>query len=105
MAPYPFQSWGLDFIGLINPLSKGCIWILVAIELFIKWVEAMAMKKAISNLVTNFLRENIICHFGVPSRFISNNGTPFLNKDISHLTKWYSITHITSTPYYPKGNG
>ena len=52
---------------------------------FSKWVEAMAIKKAMGSLVANFLRENIICHFGVLSRFISNNGTPFLNKDVCHL--------------------
>ena len=33
------------------------------------------------------------------------SGTPFLNKDVHCLTEWYSITHTTSTPYYPKGNG
>ena len=75
MASYPFHSWGLNFIGLINPPSEGCVWILVAIELFTKWVEAIAMKKATGNSVANFLRENIICHFRVPSRFIFDNGT------------------------------
>ena len=33
------------------------------------------------------------------------SGTPFLNKDARHLTEWYSITQMTFTPYYPKGNG
>ena len=54
--------------------------------------------------VANFLGENLICHFRVPSIFIPENGTPFLNKDMHHLTEWYSIAHTTSTPYYPKGN-
>ena len=25
MAPYPFHSWGLDFIGPISPSSEGCV--------------------------------------------------------------------------------
>ena len=85
MAPCPFHSWELDFIGPINPPSKEWIWIFVATELFTKWVEAVAIKKAMGSLVANLLRENIICHFGVPNKFISNNGTPFLNKDVHHL--------------------
>ena len=105
MAPYPFHNWGLDFIGPINSPSEGCTWILVAIELFTKWVEAVALKKATSKSVANFLRENIICHFRVPNKIISDNGTPFLNKDLHRLTEWYSISHTTSTPYHPKGNG
>ena len=78
---------------------------MVAIELFTKWVEALVMKKAMSSSVANFLKENIICHFGVRNKFISNNDTPFLNKDVHRLTEWYFIVHTTSTPYYPKGNG
>ena len=71
---------------------------LVATELFTKWVEVVALKKAIGNLMANFLRENIICHFGAPNKIISDNGTPFLNKDVRHLTEWYSISRTTSTP-------
>ena len=63
------------------------------------------MKKATSSSVANFLKENIICHFGVRNKFISDNDTPFLNKDVHCLTEWYFIAHTTSTPYYPKGNG
>ena len=105
MVPYPFHSWGLDFIGPINPPSEGCTWILVATELFTKWVETVAMKKATGSSVANFLRENIICHFGVPNEIIFDNDTPFLNKDVSRLIERYSISHTTLTPYYPKGNG
>ena len=65
--------------------TKGCTWILVAIELFTKWVEVVAMKKVKDSSVANFLRENIICRFGVPNKIISDNGTPFLNKDVHHL--------------------
>ena len=78
---------------------------MVTTELFTKWVETVAMKKVMGYLVANFLMENIICHFGVPSRFISDNDTPFLNKDVCRLIKWYFKTHMTSMPYYPKGNG
>ena len=42
----------------------------------------MAIKKAIGSLVANLLKENIVCHFEVPSNIISDNGTPFLNKDV-----------------------
>ena len=105
MAPYPFHSWRLDFIGPINPPFERCTWILVAIELFTKWVEAVAMKRATSSLVANFLRDNIICHFRVPRKIISDNGTLFLNKDVRCVTEWYSISHTTLIAYYPKGNG
>ena len=36
---------------------------------------------------------------------ISDNGTPFINKDMKGLTEAYYIKHRRSTPYYPQGNG
>ena len=38
-------------------------------------------------------------------RLISDNGTPFLNKDVRSLLEGYHIKHRTSTPYYPHENG
>ena len=87
VTPYPFHSQKLDFIGPINPHSERCAWILVATEQFAKQVEAVAMKKATGSSVTNFLRENIVCSFGVPSKIIFDNDTPFLNKDVCRLTE------------------
>ena len=45
------------------------------------------MKKATGSSVANFLRENIICYFGVPNKIISDNGITFLNKDVHYLTE------------------
>ena len=36
---------------------------------------------------------------------ISDNGTPFINKDMKELTEAYHIKHGRSTLYYPQGNG
>ncbi|XP_070053931.1 uncharacterized protein [Nicotiana tomentosiformis] len=41
-APWPFVAWGIDVIGPIEPVaSKGHRFILVAIDYFTKWVEAL----------------------------------------------------------------
>ena len=63
------------------------------------------MKKATGAAVTNFIRNHIITRFGIPRRLISDNGTPFINKDMKWLTKAYHIKYGRSTPYYPQGNG
>ena len=59
------------------------------------------MKNASRAAVPNFVREHIITRFGIPRRLISDNGTPFINKDIKGLTEAYCIKHGRSTPYYP----
>ena len=100
-TPWPFYTRGLDLIGPINPPSNGYIWILAAIEYFTKWVKAIPLKKAIGAAVANFVRGHIITRFGIPKRLISDNGTPFINKDMKELTEAYYINHGRSTPYYP----
>uniref|UniRef100_A0A2N9FRS5 Uncharacterized protein n=1 Tax=Fagus sylvatica TaxID=28930 RepID=A0A2N9FRS5_FAGSY len=104
-TPWPFHTWGLDLIGPINPSSGGYIWILVATEYFSKWVEAVPLRKATGAAVANFIREHIITRFGIPHKIISDNGTPFVNKNVREVLEHYRIKHRRSTPYYPQGNG
>ena len=95
----------MDFIGPITPASWGAIWILTATEYYTKWVEAIALRRVMGAAVANFIKENIVCHFGIPRRIISDNGTPFSNREVKQLLERYNVTHNTSTPYYLKGNG
>ncbi|GLU06587.1 hypothetical protein SLE2022_236090 [Rubroshorea leprosula] len=74
-TPWPFHTWGLDFIGPINPSSVGYIWILVATEYFTKWVETVPFRKATSPAVSNFIKEHIICHFGIPYKIMAQEKT------------------------------
>ncbi|CAL8137859.1 unnamed protein product [Prunus armeniaca] len=36
---------------------------------------------------------------------VTDNGTPFVNKQVSSTLSGYGIKHRRSTPYYPQGNG
>jgi hypothetical protein len=102
---WPFHTWGLDLISPIGPASGGHIWILMATEYFTKWVEAIPLRKATGAVVANFIQEHIITHFGIPYKLISDNSTPFVNKDVREVLEHYQIKHRRSTPYYPQGNG
>jgi hypothetical protein len=45
VKPWPFRSWGLDFIGEIHPKSSKSHWfILVATDYFTKWTEAVLLR-------------------------------------------------------------
>ncbi|XP_021809298.1 uncharacterized protein K02A2.6-like [Prunus avium] len=104
-TPWAFHTWGLDLIGTIHPPSDGYIWILTATEYFTKWVEAVPLRKATGAAVSNFIREHIVCRFGIPYKIVTDNGTPFVNKQVNSTLNGYDIKHRCSTPYYPQGNG
>ena len=99
-TPWPFHTWGLDLIRPINPPSNGHIWILVVTEYFTKWVEVIPLKKATGTAVANFIWEHIITWFRIPRMLISDNGTPFINKDMNNLTK-HQGNHLHNTPNHP----
>ena len=65
-------------IGKIAPkTSNGHKYILVAIEYFTKWVEAVSYSVLKAKHVARFLENNIICQFRVPQEIISNNDSHF----------------------------
>ena len=79
-------------IGEIRPTaSNGHRFILVAIDYFIKWVEAASFATVTKNVVARFIRHNLIYRYGVPERIITDNGTNLNNKMITELCKQFKI--------------
>jgi len=61
----------------------------VVTEYFIKWAKAIPLCKATGGVVANFIKENIIFQFGIPHRIISDNGNPFVNREVRKMLKFY----------------
>ena len=105
-APLPFAMWGIDMIGEIKPTtSNGHCFILVAIDYFTKWVEATSFASVTKNVVARFIKQNLICWYGIPERIIIDNGTNLNNTMITALCEQFKIQHHNSPPYWPKMNG
>ena len=102
----PFQQWGLDFIGEINPHSSTQHrWILTATDYFTKWVEAIPTRKATDSVVIEFLEENILARFGCPRKIVTDNAQAFKSMEMISFCQKYNIVLGHSTTYYPQGNG
>jgi len=102
----PFQQWGLDFIGEINPHSNGQHhWILVATEYFTKWIEAIPNNKFDHQVVMKFLTKNIFTKFGCPTKIVTDNAAAFIARELVDMCESMGIKLVHSTSYYPQGNG
>jgi hypothetical protein len=102
----PFTQWGLDVIGPINlKSSKGHSYILTTTYYFTKWKEAVALKKVDSDELIRFLKENILARFGVPEKFITDNGSIFIGSKFTKFCGEFGIIMGQSSNYYPQGNG
>jgi len=105
-SPWPFSMWGIDMIGKIEPkVSNGHCFILVAIDYFTKWVEAASYANVTTQVMVKFIKNQIICRYGVPSRIITDNGTNLNNKMMKELCDDFKIEHHNSSPYRPQMNG
>ncbi|XP_060210724.1 uncharacterized protein LOC132637686 [Lycium barbarum] len=96
----------MDVIGPIEPpASNGHRFILVAIDYFTKWVEASTYKAVTKKVVADFVRNNIVCRFGIPESIITDNAAN-LNSDLMRETcEKFKIDHRNSTAYRPQMNG
>eukprot|EP00253_Pinus_taeda_P031853 PITA_31853 len=105
-ASGPFQQWGLDFLGEINPHSSGQHrWILVPIDYFTKWIEAIPTRKANHHAVMKFLTKNIFTRFACPHKLATDNAATFRAKELVDMCDSMGIKLVRSTSYYPQGNG
>ncbi|KAL6291692.1 hypothetical protein ACE6H2_009202 [Prunus campanulata] len=103
---WPFDTWGLDVIGIIKPKSsRQHQYILAATDYFSKWAEVVPLKAVKADDVANFIRTHIIHRYGVPSKIISDNALYFKCKTMVKLCDKYNIRHSFSASYNPQSNG
>ena len=93
-------------IGEIKPVSsKQQRYILVGIDYFTKWVEAVALTNVDQEAVIDFIQNHIICRFGIPETITIDQGSMFTGRKIQEFTQEVGTKLLTSTPYYAQENG
>ncbi|PKI63034.1 hypothetical protein CRG98_016558 [Punica granatum] len=96
----------MDVIGPINPKAcNGHLFILVAIDYFTKWIEAITLASVTAKAVAHFLKRDVIARYGVPTTIITDNAKNLNNKIIGELCAQFKVQHRNSTPYRPQMNG
>ena len=64
---WPFRGWALDFIGQIySSSSKGHWFVLVAMDYFTKWAEAVPLENITCTEVIDFILKHIVHRFAIP---------------------------------------
>ena len=99
-----FDVWGIDFMRHF-PSSFGNLYILLAVDFVLKWVEAIACSRNDANIVVGIIQRNILSKFGAPRTIISEEGSHFANKIFAKLMSRYGIRHVMRLAYHPQSNG
>eukprot|EP00253_Pinus_taeda_P029481 PITA_29481 len=101
----PFGKWAIDFITCNPHSARGYAYIILAVDYFTKWAEAMPTFSADRKTTVIFVFNPIISRFGVPQAIITDHGSHFQNIMMTELTDQLGLRHDSSTPYYPQENG
>jgi transposase-like protein len=72
---YPYgrsvdETTTLDDVGKFPKSVGGYAYLLVAIDMFTKWVEVELVRALTAQATVKFI-QGIVCHFGVPNRIIT----------------------------------
>ena len=73
----------------------------MAIDYITKWVEATSYKSVTQVVVARFLKQKIICCYGVQRKLITDNGKKLNGKMIEQLYQQFKIEHQNSISYRP----
>ncbi|CAJ2642293.1 unnamed protein product [Trifolium pratense] len=106
IKPWPFRGWALDLIGEIKPASsKNQKYIIVGIDYFTKWIEAIPLPNVDQEEVISFIQNHIIYRFGIPETITTDQGSVFTGRKMQEFARQTGFKLLTSTPYYAQANG
>jgi transposase InsO family protein len=92
-------------VGLLIAAQGNYKYAVVAVEYFIKWIEAKPLVNIASTTLKKFLWQNIICRFGVPRTITADNAKQFDCDLFKGFCYQMGIEAIIASVYHPQSNG
>ena len=100
----PFDEIALDLIGPLPRSKHGKRFALTAICMASRWPEVYPLNDTKAENIAEGLIQ-FITRNGIPSKVLTDNGSQFTSEVMTLTCQRLGITHITTVPYRPQGNG
>ena len=101
----PFHQVSIDVIGPLPKTFHSNKFIIIAIDHFTKWIEALAVNNTSATTSALFIHNYIIACHGCPHSLLSDNGKNFIADALKSLLKLLGIKQQFTVPYTPSTNG
>jgi transposase InsO family protein len=102
---WPLAQWGVDQVGpLPKSLLGGHTYLLVIVDKFTKWIEAIPVTNQTAAIAIKFFH-GITCHFGVPHIIVMNNGSNFASEEFHEFSERLSIKLSFTSVSHRQTNG
>jgi hypothetical protein len=103
-ATRPWQRVAIDIVSATTTSQDGCTKILTMIDLFTRYVIAVALRRATAKDVGTALFEHLFCRFGKPKSVHTDDGSEFINAALASMFKEWDIVHTSTGGYQPQAN-
>ena len=94
----------IDYMGPLPRTSSGARYILMCVDKFTKWVEAVPTPDCTAETTADALLQ-VFYRIGFPQSIVSDRGKSFENNLIKQLCRTLGINKERTTPYRPSANG
>ncbi|VDL86222.1 unnamed protein product [Schistocephalus solidus] len=101
---FPGERVGLDIIGPLPISVRGHEFILVMIDYFTKWTEAIPLLRQDAASVANAINRTWISRWGSPLSFHSDCGSNFESQLMQEVCELFDVRKTHTIPYHPEGN-
>ena len=95
----------IDTKGPINPPYKGNQCIFVIVDAFPHFATILCAPRNNAHYAYNALFEHWFRKFGIPKELRSDNGSEYINTELTHLCKYFETKFKPFTAYAPWTNG
>jgi hypothetical protein len=84
--------------------ARGNHYIIIAVDCFTKWVEALPTFSNDGEITTLFIFNQIVARFSITKEIVTDHGGQFQNRMMIELMSKLRFKWENSSPYYPQAN-
>ena len=100
----PFAKWGIDYMHCNPTSARGHGYIIIAIDYFTKWDEAMPTYAKDGKTTALFLFNHVIARFEVQQSIVTDHGSHFRNQMMEEVSSKIGFRHENYMPYNLQAN-
>ena len=101
----PFQRVAMDILGPLPEAKDGSKYVLVLQDYFTKWPEVIALKTVDAKAVQNWLTNEIVPRYGVPTELITDQGVQFVSNNFKDFCNSLGVKQKFTSPFHPQTDG
>lgn len=99
----PWETVSLDIVGPLPRSKSGKNYILVCEDTYTRYIDCFALSKADGPKIVKSLN-TLVNRWGAPTVVITDNGTEFVNRNITSFLQKIGSVQRTTPVYHPQAN-